>query len=177
MGIPGTPNSRRNIRIAQIVRYRATGRLQDKQIADLVGMTPQGLAYILKSPEYQAEEEAYLEGRLTKMDEELAGDLDALRNSFKVAVPAAARTLIETVTQRRDLRAAMAAAKEILDRDPDRTFVAQRSVTAPGSGDGASGPFNPGQAGSVLPQINATAEKVIVEINQAAAPKASEANG
>jgi hypothetical protein len=57
------------------------------------------------------------------MDEALAGRTKEMRQAFESAVPAAMRTLVEAVTQRRDLRAAIDASREILDRDPKRTFA------------------------------------------------------
>jgi hypothetical protein len=123
------------------------------------------LQQIIQTPEYCELEEALLEGRVSEMDEAIAGNIEELRNTFKVAVPVAARTLLDIVSQRRDLRASLAAAKEILDRDPDHTFTPVRQVVQ--SGDGQSGgAFNPTNAGNVIASMTADATKVTVQLSQ-----------
>ena len=113
--------SKVDLRMPQIARLRVQGQ-KDSVIAAAVGLTPAGLARILSLPEYKDIEQAVLNGTVTKMDQQLAGNRAALMQEFKVGVPLAMRTLLEAVQQRRDLRTAMAAASEILDRDPDRIF-------------------------------------------------------
>jgi 2-phospho-L-lactate guanylyltransferase (CobY/MobA/RfbA family) len=97
-------------------------------------MSPAGVANIMQSQEYKDHEAALLNGHLSAMDQALAGKVEVIHNEFKAAVPAAMRCLVDTVTQRRDLKAAMTAAKEILDRDPQRTLVSktQDEPVAPG---------------------------------------------
>jgi len=123
-----------NIKIEQIARLRVAG-IKDVRIAALVGLTNSGLQRILALPEYQEHEQSILDGTISKMDEALAGRVQEMKREFSVGVPAAMRALLETVTQRRDLRARLAAASEILDRDPDRAFAKTRlgqSEVAPG---------------------------------------------
>jgi hypothetical protein len=122
-----------NIKIPQIARWRIAG-VSDKKIGDMLGMTVSGLARLLATPEYQEYEAALMNGHLMSMDRALAGKVEAIHNECRQAVPAALRTLVDVVTQRRDLKAAFAAAKEILDRDPDRTLPASASeeAVAPG---------------------------------------------
>lgn len=121
-----------NIKIPQIARWRIAG-VSDGRIAQLINMTPSGLARLLATPEYVEYEAALMQGHLTAMDRALSGKVEAIHNELRQAVPAALRALVDTVTQRRDLKAAMAAAKEILDRDPDRTLVhAGEQAVAPG---------------------------------------------
>lgn len=122
-----------NIKIPQIARWRIAG-VSDKKISEMLGMTVSGLARLLATPEYQEHEAALMNAHLTAMDRALAGKVEAIHNECRLAVPAALRTLVDVVTQRRDLKAAMAAAKEILDRDPDRTLVTStnREPVAPG---------------------------------------------
>lgn len=126
--------TRVNIKIEQIARLRVAG-IKDVRIAALVGLTNGGLQRILALPEYKEHEESILHGTLSKMDEALAGRVNEMKREFAVGVPAAMRALLETVTQRRDLRARLAAASEILDRDPDRAFAKTRlgvTEVAPG---------------------------------------------
>ena len=113
------------IKIPQIVRWRIAG-IPDTRIEALLNMSSGGLARILATQEYKDHEAAYLNGYLGKMDEALAGKVNEIRKGFQVAVPAAMRALVDAVTQRKDLRTMLAAASEILDRDPDRTLVASR---------------------------------------------------
>jgi hypothetical protein len=123
--------SKVDLRIPQIARMRVAGH-RDAIIAQTVGLTPAGLARILALPEYKDVEQAVLQGTISKMDMALAGRADLLRQEFKVGVPLAMRTLLEAVQQRRDLRAALEASKELLDRDPDRVFAkASRQPEAP----------------------------------------------
>jgi hypothetical protein len=112
------------IRIPQIIRWRAAG-VTDKKIADMLGLTPQAIAKVIQTPEYIEEETAYMNAHISKMDEALAGKIDIIHQNFRQAVPAAMRALVDAVTQRRDLKTAIAAAGEILDRDPDRTLAKQ----------------------------------------------------
>lgn len=122
-----------NIKIPQIARWRIAG-VTDIRIAALMQMTLSGLARILASQEYIEYEAALMNGHLGAMDEALAGKIKEIQGECRRAVPAALRALVDTVTQRRDLKAALQAAKEILDRDPDRTLVnaTEQETIAPG---------------------------------------------
>ena len=97
----------------------------DTRIAQLMQMSIPGLARILASDEYKDYEAALMNGHISAMDQALAGKVEEIRNEVRQAVPAALRALVDTVTQRRDLKAALAAAREILDRDPDRVLPTQ----------------------------------------------------
>lgn len=122
-----------NIKIPQIARWRIAG-VTDKKIGDMLGMSVSGLARLLASPEYQDYEAALMNGHLSAMDRALAGKVEAIHNECRQAVPAALRALVDLVTQRRDMKAAFAAAREILDRDPDKTLpaCAEQEAVAPG---------------------------------------------
>lgn len=163
MPLPSSPHTRANIRIQQIARYRVSGRLTDKQIAEILGMSPAGLKYLIGTPQYVEEENALLEGHISKMDMELAGNVEALRGHFRQAVPVAARTLLEIVQQKRDLRASLSAAAEILDRDPDHIFSKQ-SKNVPSGDSPASGEFNPAGSADMIAQMTTDAAKVTVQI-------------
>jgi hypothetical protein len=147
--------SKVDLRIPQIARMRVAGQ-KDAVIAGAVGLTPQGLARILSLPEYKDVERAVLTGTVTKMDMALAGNRAALCQEFKVGVPLAMRTLLEAVQQRRDLRASLEAAKEILDRDPDRVFTKSRA-------DGVGGGPPTLDAGT-LASLSGNADKVATSL-------------
>lgn len=115
-----------NIKIPQVVRWRVAG-ITDTKIAAMLGMSMSGLARLLGTQEYKDEEAAYMNGHLSAMDRAMAGKIEAIHQECRQAVPAALRALVDVVTQRRDLKAAMAAAKEILDRDPDKSLVTSKS--------------------------------------------------
>jgi hypothetical protein len=119
----------RNIKIPQIARWRIAG-VSDKMIAQEMHMTVSGLAQLLATQEYQDYEAALMNGHLTAMDAALKGKVNLIHEELRQAVPAAVRFLVDAVTQRRDMRTAFAAAKEILDRDPDRTLPATDSEAA-----------------------------------------------
>ncbi len=124
--MPPSPTAR--LKIPQIVRWRIAG-ITEVKIADLLGVTVQAVRQMVQTPEYIAEEEAYFNAHLSAMDHALAGKIDVIHQNFRAAVPAAMRALVDAVTQRRDLKSALAAASEILDRDPDRT-LAKKSAKA-----------------------------------------------
>ena len=112
------------IKLEQIARLRVVGAIPDGRIAELLGLTRSGLSRILSLPEYKEAEECILTGALTKMDEAMAGKVEEIRNALRPGIPAAVRALLDAVTQRRDVRASLVAAKEIIALDPDRTLVA-----------------------------------------------------
>jgi hypothetical protein len=121
-----------HIKIEQIARLRVAGSLSDDRIAVLLGLTRAGLSRILALPEYQEAEQAVLTCTVSKMDEALAGKANVIRQTYAVGVPVAMKALLETVMQKKDLRSRLEAAKEILDRDPDRTYTKDHVELAPG---------------------------------------------
>jgi len=122
-----------NLKIPQIARWRLAG-IKDTKIQELLGMSGGGLARILATQEYQEYEAALLNGHLSAMDKALAGKVSLIHKEFQAAVPAACRALVDAVTQRKDLKASLEAAKEILDRDPSRTLPKNKGdeFVAPG---------------------------------------------
>jgi hypothetical protein len=115
-----------DIRIEQAARLRVSG-MKDADVASKVGLTPAGLARILVLPEYLAEEQKVRQELKAKMDAALASKADVIteqvREECRNAVPLALSTLVEVVKQRKDLRLAMQAASELLDRDPSRSLA------------------------------------------------------
>jgi len=105
----------------QIARLRVGG-MKDAQIARLVGLTSAGVARIAGTAEYRKLEETILKSHVANLDKVLADQIADSRRDFTAAVRAALDTLLETTMQRKDLRAAVSAAREILDRDPARTL-------------------------------------------------------
>jgi hypothetical protein len=138
-----------NIKIPQIARWRIAG-VTDVKIAQLLGMSGSGLAQILATAEYQEYEAALLNGHLSAMDRALAGKVEAIQQECRQAVPAALRCLVDVVTQRRDMKAAFAAAKEILDRDPDRILPTSKDDEA----------VAPGVPAEVITQAAAEGDKI-----------------
>lgn len=128
---PGGPRSATKIKIELIARYRVAG-VKNSKIAEIMGITEASLGQILQLPEYKETEEAILLGVTSKMDEALAGRGDIIRATMRTGVPAALRCLLDAVNQRRDLRTALAAAGEILDRDPDKTLLKPKDKVASG---------------------------------------------
>ena len=115
-----------HIKIPQIARWRIAG-ISDTKIQQLLGMSSSGLAQILATQEYRDYEAALLNGHLSAMDRALACKVEAIHQELRQAVPAALRFLVDAVTQRRDMRTAFMAAREILDRDPDHTLPAAKA--------------------------------------------------
>lgn len=111
------------MKLNTIARLRLFSGMKDGPIATLCGMTQSGLSRLIALPEYQEIEQQQLAGGITKLDEAVAGKAEEMKKIFAPAIPAAMRTLQEMVLQRRDLRAAVAASIEVLDRDPEHTFA------------------------------------------------------
>lgn len=137
MPIQDKTQLRVRLRIEEIARLRIRG-LTAAQISNLLGLSEPGIARIVALPEYKETEEALLTGHVTKLDEALGENREALKLACRSLVPAAMRTLLEAVTQRRDLRASLEAAREILDRDPERTFA--KATRAADASAGANAP-------------------------------------
>lgn len=147
------------IRMQQIARLRVAG-VKDAVIAASVGLTPAGLARIVALDEFKDLQDSILHGTISKMDQALAGKADLIKQQFREGVPLAMRTLLETVTQRRDLRAAMAAASEILDRDPDGTLLKAKDKSA-GDGVPANGGLSDEQIKSFAAHGDAVAKETV----------------
>lgn len=156
LGAVGTVSA---IKIAQIARWRMAG-VSLIRCGELLGMSAQGIKAITETLDYIEYEEALLNNHLSAMDEALAGKVSVIHQQFRAAVPAAMRALVESVTQRRDLKTALAAAKEILDRDPDRTLPTHSAKQAE---DEAAHPRLPDE---VLTQAVTESNEIAKALNQ-----------
>ncbi len=116
---PGGVNSAIRIRIEKVARMRVNG-MRDVRIQELLGIQAPAFKYLINLPEYKDVEEQILLGHLTEIDKATAGQVNILHQQLREAVPSALRGLIEVANQRRDLRTALSAQLEILDREPDR---------------------------------------------------------
>jgi len=121
------------------------------------------LQYLRKLPEFVQLRQDLLEGHLTEMDRALAGRVDILRQEVRQAVPSALRCLIDVVNQRKDLRTALAAAGELLDRDPDKTFLKSKDVN--GSAESGSVSIPDTLMQSVTEQADGVSKSVKERIN------------
>lgn len=144
------------LRIQRVARMRVAG-IKDQVIQLREGITAPAFQYLIRLPEYLEVEEAVFDGTLSAMDKAIAGNVETLRNEVRGAVPAALRTVIEVANQRRDLKTALAASLELLDRDPDR--VAQKSKPSEMPVDGIRLPDG------VIDVVSKEADKVVGEIN------------
>jgi hypothetical protein len=134
-----------------------TAGIKDSVIQLREGITAPAFHYLINLPEYKEVEDAVFDGTISAMDRALAGNVETLRNEVRGAVPAALRTVIEVANQRRDLKTALAASLELLDRDPDR--VAQRSKPSEIPVDGVRLPDG------IIDVVSKEADKVVNEIN------------
>lgn len=153
--LPGVSSALR-LRIQRVARMRVAG-IKDQVIQIREGITAPAFQYLIKLPEYIEVEEAVFDGCVSAMDKAIAGNVEALRHEVRGAVPAALRTVIEVANQRRDLKTALAASLELLDRDPDR--VAQKSKPSEIPIDGVRLPDG------VIDIVSKEADKVTEEIN------------
>lgn len=118
----GVLNTQTLMRMQRVARMEIAG-VSDQAICKAENIDYPALQYLRKLDAFKELRQDLLEGHLTEMDRALAGRVDILRQEVRQAVPSALRCLIDTVNQRKDLRTALAAAGEILDRDPDKTFL------------------------------------------------------
>jgi hypothetical protein len=114
-------------KIEQIARYRVLG-MRDSRVAQILGMSYGGLSRILATPEYKQIEASVrisLVGKLdAKVEQQRVSIIEQqMREDLANAVPDALKFIIDTARQGQDLRARLAASREVLDRDPKRLFV------------------------------------------------------
>jgi len=114
-------NSQVKIKAEQIARMIIAGR-KATQIALDMNMSYGGLQRVLACPEYKLIEDDVRRNNLNKMDASLA-ERAKLTKELEDAVPDAMKALIDAVKQKKDLRMQLAAAREVLDRDPRRIFT------------------------------------------------------
>ena len=134
--------------------------IKDTAIARALLMSYGNLQRIIRTVDYREYEEALLHGHLSKMDEKLAQKRDLMDGMARVAVPSALRTIIEVANQRKDLRSALAAAKDILRIDPDRTFAIEGEHRV-----GANA-TTPGLPASLFDSITKDADGVSIAVGQ-----------
>lgn len=132
--------------------------IRDSVIQLREGITGPAFHYLVNLPEYKEVEDALYDGTMNAMDRAIAGNVESLRNEVRGAVPSALRTVIEVANQRRDLKTALAASLELLDRDPDR--IAQKSKPSEIPVDGVRLPDN------VIDLVSKEADKVVNEVNK-----------
>lgn len=115
--------------LVELIARLRLARLSDDSIAARLGLSRSGLSRILALPEYKHAQEVALREMTGAMDDMLHTRADAMSQEFaRDAVPEALRALVDTVRQRRDLKTCLAAAKEILNRDPNDTLPERRSA-------------------------------------------------
>lgn len=119
------------LKLEQIARLRLFSGMTDASVAQLIGLTQSGLSRIIALPEFQDIERRLAAGHIQELDVALAGRTREMRDAFAPAVPAAMRALTDAVLQRKDLKAAVSAAVQILDRDPNGTFSSASKAAGP----------------------------------------------
>ena len=110
-------NRQVEIKCEQIARMIVAG-LKATRIAEQMNLSYSGLQRILACPKYRLIETRVRTGVVGKMDVVLDRRAQ-LQQEVEDAVPEACKVLLEHVTKKRDLRAAL----ELLDRDPQRTLT------------------------------------------------------
>jgi hypothetical protein len=121
------------IKCDQIARMIVKG-MPKTRIALEMGMSYDGLVRITREPEYLKIEEDVRNVVVGKMDARLARRAE-MNDDVEEAVPEAMKVLLDAVTKKRDLRAAL----EVLDRDPQRQFAKAKTVTLGPNGVGVTG--------------------------------------
>jgi hypothetical protein len=136
-------NNNIRAKIEQIAVMRVAGS-KLHEIASTLGMSVPGVARILGLDEYRAVEAAKLQDLKAKLSPVLDNKAKKVREMYETQdlVPEALKGIVEVAKQamaKNDLKAALAANKEILDRDPQRTLPRQADVRPseePGTGAG-----------------------------------------
>jgi hypothetical protein len=105
------------IKAEQIARMVVKG-IPYTRIAVEMGMSYDGLIRITRQPEYLRVEESVRAQVTGKMDARLAKRAE-MEDQLEDAIPEAMKVLLDSVTKKRDLRAAL----ELMDRDPQRQFA------------------------------------------------------
>jgi hypothetical protein len=121
------------------------------RIAIEMGMSYDGLVRITREPEYLKIEEDVRNMVVGKMDARLAKRAE-MSDEVEEAVPEAMKVLLDAVTKKRDLRAAL----EVLDRDPQRQFAKSKSVTLGPSGVGVTSGLSPDALASAVKDADLT---------------------
>ena len=148
------------LKMHQIARFRVRAH-KDAAIAQHFGLSLGGFARIVGTPEYKEIEASVLEAVLGRLDASASDDVMKLRQQFSAGLPAACQALIDTVKQDKDLRAKLDAARELLDRDPNRTLSKDGGASA-----------TPGQRPlptDVLAQLNKDNATVVDDFSRAGA--------
>lgn len=112
------------IKCDQIARMIVKG-MSKTRIALEMGMSYDGLVRITRDPEYLKIEESVRSTVVGKMDARLAKRAE-MSDDVEEAVPEALQVLLDAVTKKRDLKAAL----EVLDRDPQRQFAKSKTAAA-----------------------------------------------
>jgi hypothetical protein len=144
------------LRIERVARMRVAG-IKDQVIQLREGITAPAFHYLVNLDEYKQVQDSIFTSTLSAMDRAIAGNVELLRQEVRNNIPSALRTVIEVANQRKDLRTALAASLELLDRDPDR--VAQKSKLQEVSVEGNRLPSE------VIDVVSREADKVVSEIN------------
>ena len=110
------------LKIEQIARLRCAS-IADNQIKRMCSISTPCFNRIIRLQEYKDTEEGIYAGTLTKYDQIFGSNIEAMKQLYAAAVPASMRALVDGVLQKRDLKTRLESAREILDRDPKKTFV------------------------------------------------------
>lgn len=121
-------SDRMMLKVSQIARLRIMGT-KDTVIAKALSLSASGFQRIIRTQFYRDYEQAVLNGHISKLDEKLAANRNLLRRQATNMLPEALRGLGELARQRKDLKTALEAQRDILRIDPDKTFTVDSAKT------------------------------------------------
>lgn len=106
------------------------------QIAQMVGMTPAGLAILKMDPEYAAVRARMLSKAITELDLAFSQDIRSQRDKLRMMVPVALDNLLSALDSK-DERIKMEATKQVLNRDGRMAEVSRIGLPTDEQGVGA----------------------------------------
>jgi hypothetical protein len=128
----GGRNFKTIVRIEKAVRLESVG-LADAEIARHIGLTPNGLATLKTSPEYQATRTRMLTGVISDYEEGLGEDLHYVREKVREAIPHALQVLVSALHSSEE-KNRIHAAESLLDRDGHMSKVSRIGLPAEDQG-------------------------------------------
>lgn len=117
------------MRMERAARFELCMVYSDAEIAQMIGITPGGYAQMKMRPEYVDIRNSIKHGILQECDALIYDDIETLHDRVAQQVPGALQTIFDACQQRRDMKLAVSAAKDIIEIDNRLTAAKKIDVT------------------------------------------------